>query len=149
MASLRKTAALAAALLLVALGPGCGRGNSGAADEDDHLPHVTTREEFAGQVLKASKPVLVDFYATWCGPCKQLAPTILALSREYEGRVEFVKVDGDKAQDLISDYGVQGYPTVVIFSGGKPVSRLVGLRAPDEYRAALDAAAGLGNTGKR
>jgi len=140
MAGLTKTAALAAALLMAAPAAGCGRGNSTGSEQDDHIPHVTTREEFAERVLRADKPVLVDFYTTWCGPCKRLAPTILALSGEYEGRVEFVKVDGDKARSLLKDHGIRGYPTVVVFSGGKAVNRLVGLRGPDKYRAALNAA---------
>lgn len=140
MAGLTKTAALAAALLTAALAAGCGRGNPTGSEQDDHIPHVTTREEFAEQVLRADKPVLVDFYATWCGPCKRLAPTILALSHEYEGRVEFVKVDGDRAPALLKDHGIRGYPTVVIFSGHKAVNKFVGLRKPDEYRAALNAA---------
>jgi len=102
---------------------------------------VTTTQEFNGHVLQADKPVLVDFYATWCGPCKRLAPIIDELTDEYKDRVQFVKVDGDKSRDLISQYGIKGYPTVLIFSGGKPVNRpLVGLRGAADYRAALDAA---------
>ena len=106
----------------------------------DRSTHVTTAQQFDAHVLKADKPVLVDFYATWCAPCKPLAPIINDLAGEYEGRANFVKVDGDKSRDLISQYGVRGYPTVVIFSGGKPVKKLVGLRGAAEYRSALDAA---------
>lgn len=101
---------------------------------------VTTTREFDGHVLQADKPVLVDFYATWCGPCKRLAPIIDELTDEYKDRVQFVKVDEAKSRDLISQYGVSGYPTVLIFSGGKPVKKILGLRGAGEYRAALNAA---------
>ena len=111
-----------------------------AAHAGGRIAQVTTTQEFNGRVLQADKPVLVDFYATWCGPCKRLAPIIAGLADEYKGRAQFVKVDGDQSRQLISEYGVRAYPTVVIFSGGKPVKRLIGLRGAGDYRAALDAA---------
>ena len=103
-----------------------------------HIDHVTTVQEFRERVLQADKPVLVDFYATWCPPCKLLAPTIGELANEYAGRVEFIKVDGDKSPKLVSEYRIEGYPTVLIFKGGKPAKKLVGLRHADEYRRAMD-----------
>ncbi len=106
----------------------------------DRSTHVTTTGEFDRHVLQAAKPVLVDFYATWCAPCKKLAPIINELAGEYEGRANFVKVDGDKSRDLMSQYGIKAYPTVLIFSGGKPVKKIIGLRGAGDYRAALDAA---------
>lgn len=104
------------------------------------IAQVTTTQEFNAQVLQADKPVLVDFYATWCAPCKPLALILHNLSGEYEGRANFVKVDGDKSRDLMSKYGIEAYPTVLIFSGGKPVKKIVGLHGAGDYRAALDAA---------
>jgi len=104
------------------------------------IAKVTTPQEFNARVLKADKPVLVDFYANWCGPCKPLARIIEQLAGEYKGRAQFVKVDADKSRQLISEHAIRAYPTVVIFSGGKPVKRLIGLRGAGAYRAALDAA---------
>lgn len=128
----------AGAVLVVAISTTGCRSQTHAAP--DRSTHVTTAQQFDADVLKADKPVLVDFYATWCGPCKQLAPIINNLAGEYEGRVIFVKVDEAKSRDLISQYGITGYPTVVIFSGGKPINRLIGLRGAAKYRSALDAA---------
>ena len=107
---------------------------------DEYITQVTTVEEFADQVLKADRPVLVDFYATWCGPCKLLAPRIHKLAREYRGRAKFVKVDGDISRDLIQQYKVRGYPTVIVFVGGKAGEPIVGLQGDDVYRAALERA---------
>ncbi len=112
------------------------------SDEHRHsqMAQVTTSQEFETLVLQADKPILVDFYATWCGPCKVLAPIIERLADEYAERVEFVKVDGDRSPELMTTYKVQAYPTVLIFSRAKPFKKLVGLRGAAEYRAALDEA---------
>jgi len=103
------------------------------------IDQVTTTEAFDQRVLRAQTPVLVDFYATWCGPCKTLAPTIAALVAEYEGRADVVRVDVDQSRDLADRYGVEGYPTVLLFDGGQVVARLMGARGPAVYRTALDA----------
>jgi thioredoxin 1 len=128
---------IGAALAMAISTTGC---HSQKQTAPDRSTHVTTVQQFDAQVLKVDKPVLVDFYATWCPPCKKLAPIINNLAGEYEGRANFVKVDGDKSRDLMSKYGVKVYPTVLIFSGGKPVKKIIGLRGAAEYRAALDAA---------
>lgn len=107
---------------------------------DEYVTQVTTAEQFADKVLKADMPVLVDFYATWCGPCKLLAPRIHKLAREYRRRARFVKVDGDVSVDLRQRYKVRGYPTVIIFVGGKAGEPIVGLQGGDVYRAALEKA---------
>ena len=104
------------------------------------IVQVTGIQEFETRVLQADKPVLVDFSTIWCPPCKLLAPIIDRLANKYTGRVEFVKVDGDRSGQLMSEYGVSAYPTVMIFAGGRPAKRLVGLQQPDEYRGALEAA---------
>ncbi len=128
---------IGAALAMAISTAGCQKGQTRGPDRSTQ---VTTTQEFSGHVLQADKPVLVDFYATWCPPCKKLAPIINELAGEYEGRANFVKVDGDKSRDLMSEYGVKVYPTVLIFSGGKPVKKILGLRGAGEYRAALNAA---------
>ena len=89
-------------------------------------------------VLKADKPVLVDFYADWCGPCRMLAPTIEKLAKQYEGRVIVAKVNVDHLGQVASRYGIQGIPAVVVFDKGKEVQRLVGLRPAGDYTKVLD-----------
>lgn len=116
---------------------GCPGRNSTA--DDANIVHLKTRAEFQAQVLEADKPVLVDFYADWCDPCKRVAPIISQLVGEYEGRAEFRKVDGDQAGQLMKEYGVNAYPTVLIFNGGKVVKKIVGAQNISVYRATLDA----------
>ena len=115
-----------------------------AVDSNEHphgqIIHITTKQQFDGLLLQADRPILVDFYATWCAPCKRLAPIIERLANEYAGKVEFLKVDGDQLTELMSEYDIQGYPTVMIFSDGKPVKTMVGLWRAGQYRDALDAA---------
>jgi len=83
-------------------------------------------EQFDNTVLEAATPVLVDFTATWCGPCQRLAPTLETLSKEFEGKATFVKVDIDESPNLAEQYGVEGVPTLMLFKGGEPVDRMVG-----------------------
>jgi len=134
------------ALALSISAAGCSRDESPAqppeapAQAQSRIIQVTTTEDFDARVLRADKPVLVDFFATWCPPCHLLAPTIEALSAEYAGRAEFVKVDVDESGQLARAYNIEGYPTILIFSEGKPVGRLLGLKRGDDYRKALDAA---------
>jgi thioredoxin 1 len=81
---------------------------------------------FAEEVLQSTLPVLVDFTAVWCGPCKMLEPVITQLSQEWDGKVKFVKLDVDDNTDLTMQYGVMGVPTLILFVDGKPVQRLSG-----------------------
>ena len=83
-------------------------------------------DNFEQEVINARIPVLVDFWAEWCGPCRMLGPTIEALSKEYEGKVKVCKLNVDTAQDIASKYGVMSIPTVILFSGGKIVNQTVG-----------------------
>ncbi|MHB8078868.1 MAG: thioredoxin [Candidatus Krumholzibacteriia bacterium] len=93
---------------------------------------------FDTEVLQSKLPVLVDFWAPWCGPCKMLTPTIDALAVEFAGRVKMAKVNVDDNQELAVKYGIRGIPTVMVFKGGKPVSTLVGLRSKDDLARVLN-----------
>lgn len=81
---------------------------------------------FQSTVLESDTPVLVDFYATWCGPCQALAPSIEEISRDMEGRLKVVKVDVDESPGAASEFGVTSIPTLVLFKGGQEVWRRVG-----------------------
>lgn len=89
--------------------------------------------------LKENHVVLCDFWATWCGPCRMLAPTIEQLAEEYDGRVTVLKVDVDKNQDLASTYNIMSIPTIYVFRDGQPVDSKVGALPADDYRKMLDA----------
>ncbi|MFN0138188.1 MAG: thioredoxin [Phycisphaerae bacterium] len=97
---------------------------------------------FDEQVIKSSIPVLVDFWAEWCGPCQLLGPTIDELAGEYEGKVKVAKVDIDAAQSTAARYGVGSIPTVMIFQNGEAVEKIVGARAKKDYQAVLNAKLG-------
>jgi len=90
---------------------------------------------FDAEVLKSALPVMVDFYATWCGPCKQLTPVIEALAKDYAGKLKVVKLDIDEAPGVASSHGIMAVPTVMIFKGGTAKSMLTGFRP----RPALEA----------
>lgn len=94
-------------------------------------------DNFESEVLGSSQPVLVDFSAEWCGPCKRLAPVIEELAGEYEGRVRVGKVDVDHAQKTAMKYGVMGVPTVMLFKGGQAVDRSVGAVAKSKLEQML------------
>lgn len=95
-------------------------------------------ENFQAEVLSSDKPVLVDFWAVWCGPCKMLTPTIDELAGEYEGRAKIGKVNVDENQDVAAKYSVMSIPTVIIFKDGKIVEQFVGVQPKSVYTDALN-----------
>ncbi|MBI4213779.1 MAG: thioredoxin [Chloroflexi bacterium] len=104
-----------------------------------HKPLELKRSDFDEQVIKSDKPVLVDFYAEWCGPCRVVGPMIEELAAEYDGEVRFAKVNIDDHPDLAVAYGVQSIPTLLFFKQGTPVRRAVGALPKQELRKLLDA----------
>jgi thioredoxin 1 len=88
--------------------------------------HEFTDQNFAQEVLESPQPVLVDFWAPWCGPCKMLAPTIDDLATEYAGRVKVGKVNTDSARQISIQHQIQSIPTLMVFKGGKVVERTMG-----------------------
>ena len=98
-----------------------------------------TDANFESEVLKSSQPVLVDFWAEWCQPCRMLAPTIAKIAQDYANRVKVGKVDTDSNRDVSIKYGIDSIPTVILFKNGQIAQKLVGLRHERDFKAALDA----------
>lgn len=100
---------------------------------------VLTEQNFEAEVLSATQPVLVDFWATWCGPCRMLAPVLEELAAEYDGRVTVGKVNVDEQPALAARYGIQSIPTVMLFKNGELVNTLVGFRPKAQLEQLLQA----------
>lgn len=99
---------------------------------------VFTEGNFKSEVLESLVPVLVDFWAEWCGPCKMIAPILGELADEYEGRVKIGKVNIDEQQALAAEYGIRAIPTLLLFDKGQVADQIVGLRSKRDLKASFD-----------
>ena len=97
-------------------------------------------QNFETEVVNSDVPVLVDFWAPWCGPCKMIGPIVEELAGEYEGKAKVGKVNVDDNQDLAAKFGIRGIPTVMLFKGGEVAGSFVGLRPKEDLAGALDEA---------
>ncbi len=98
-----------------------------------------TDDNFSAEVLEADVPVLVDFWATWCGPCRMIAPIVEELSDEYAGKAKVCKLDVDAAQKTAAEFGIRSIPTLLIFKGGKVADQLIGAIPKQQITEKLEA----------
>jgi thioredoxin 1 len=101
---------------------------------------TVTSATFKGEVLDSQKPVLVDLWAAWCAPCRAMEPALESLAHEYEGKVDIAKLNVDENPDLAQSLDVMSIPTLMLFKGGKPVERIVGLATRDRLAGVVKAA---------
>ncbi len=103
-------------------------------------PQDVSDNEWDAEVLSSDTPVLVDFWAPWCGPCKMVAPVVDELAEEYDGKVKFVKLNTDDNIETASKYGIRSIPTLMVFKGGEAVEQVGGFRPKSELKKSLDKA---------
>ena len=97
-----------------------------------------TQENFSSEVLQSQSPVLVDFWAEWCGPCKMISPILDELAEEYDGKVKIGKVNIDEQQGLAAEYGIRAIPTLLLFHQGQVAEQIVGLKSKRDLKASID-----------
>lgn len=105
--------------------------------------NTINQNDFDREVLKSELPVLVDFFATWCGPCKMLGPVLESVAQEFQGKAKIVKVDIDDSPQLAGQLGITAVPTLMVFSGGKIVQKAMGFQSQKQLAALLNAAASV------
>ncbi|OGO45337.1 MAG: thioredoxin [Chloroflexi bacterium RBG_16_64_32] len=103
-------------------------------------PADVTDATFDTEVLKSDRPVLVDFWAPWCGPCRMVAPLVEELADEYDGKVKFLKLNTDESVNTAAKYGIRSIPTLLMFKGGEAVDQVIGFRPKGDLKRVLDKA---------
>jgi len=103
---------------------------------------IVGEDNFQKTVLQAKAPVMVDFWAQWCGPCLATAPVLEELAKEYTGKIDFAKVDVDANGPLAAKYGIASIPTMILFNGGQPVQQVIGYKPKKELKKVLDGVLG-------
>src|SRR5438270_10159446 len=103
-------------------------------------PQVTSDQSFEADVIKSDTPVLVDFWATWCGPCRMIAPVLEEIATEKDGLLKVAKLDIDENPDIAQKFGVMSIPTLLVFKNGQEVSRIVGYKNKSQLLSQLDKA---------
>ena len=103
---------------------------------------LVSATEFENEVIKSELPVVVDFFATWCGPCKMIAPMLDQLAAEFEGSAKILKLDVDQAKEIATQYGIRGVPTLILFKDGEIVDKMVGPQPKDELKSKIAAMVG-------
>ncbi len=125
----------------------CSAGSTAPISEKKGHSNMSTAtaistSNFDSEVLKSNEPVLVDFWASWCMPCRMLGPTIDQLAIDYKGKAKIVKVNVDENQELALKYGVRSIPTIILFKSGEPVDRMVGVQSKQTLAGKLDSITG-------
>jgi len=99
---------------------------------------VLNRENFDKEVLESDLPVVVDFWAEWCGPCRMIAPIIEELATEYKGQLKVAKLNVDENPDIASRYGIKGIPTLIFFKNGEVIERIIGVQPKETLKTKID-----------